>query len=164
MAFPIHPSRSDYDLRYSVLYDDFTAENAIAIIAILDLVTPFPPAPPPSHRVIVTYEAGAGGTLQGDTKEWVKAGQCPANVPFVTANRGYEFSHWSVNGVPVDPETYVVMKDTTFTAEFNFVGIYYDVTYVAGDHGSLDGVLTQHVPEGTKLTFPDVIPDTDYEF
>lgn len=58
----------------------------------------------------------------------------------------------------------MVTKDTTFTAEFNFVGIYYDITYVAGDHGSLDGVLTQHIPEGTKLTFPNVIPDTDYEF
>ena len=71
MAFPIHPSRSDYDLSYSVLYDDFTAENAIVIIAILDKVTPFPPAPPPSYRVIVTYEAGVGGALQGKTTEWV---------------------------------------------------------------------------------------------
>lgn len=55
MAFPTHPSRSDYDLNYSVLYDDFTAENAIRVISLLDMVAPFPPAPPPSYKVIVTY-------------------------------------------------------------------------------------------------------------
>lgn len=65
--------------------------------------------------------------------------------------------------MPVDPETYVVTRDTTFTAEFNFVGVYYDITYEAGDHGSLDGILTQHLQEGAKLTFPDTIADADYQ-
>lgn len=66
--------------------------------------------------------------------------------------------------MPVDPETYKVYRDTTFVAEYNFVGTYYDIIYKAGDHGSIDGVLTQHLQEGAKLTFPDTIPDTNYAF
>lgn len=45
MAYPVHPSQSDYDLDYSVLYDDFTAENAIEVIKRLDHQIPFDPPP-----------------------------------------------------------------------------------------------------------------------
>lgn len=55
MAFPIHPSRSDYDLMYSVLYDDFTAENAIQIISNLDKELPYPEPPEPDFKVIVNF-------------------------------------------------------------------------------------------------------------
>lgn len=164
MAFPIHPSRSDYDLMYSVLYDDFTAENAIQIIAILDKEEPFPDPPAPSYKVKVTYKAAAGGSLQGGTTEWVQAGASPTQVPMVTTDRGYVFSQWTVDGVPVNPESVVVTKDTVFTAEFTFQGIYYDVMYEAGPNGSVDGVLTEHVPEGTLLTFPNPEPNAGYLF
>lgn len=45
MAYPIHPSQSDLDLMFSVLYDDFTAEQAIKAIKGLDFVVPFDPPP-----------------------------------------------------------------------------------------------------------------------
>lgn len=51
MPYPIHPSRSDYDLDYSVLYDDYDAENALRIIAELDREIPFAPAPAPNFKV-----------------------------------------------------------------------------------------------------------------
>ena len=63
MAYPIHPSQSDYDLMYSVLYDDFTAENAIRIIEELDLVVPFDPPPFVRFKVRVAYTTTEGGNL-----------------------------------------------------------------------------------------------------
>lgn len=57
MAYPIHPSQSEYDLKYSVLYDDISAENALAIIRDLDRNVPFPPAPDQNFRVKVYYTA-----------------------------------------------------------------------------------------------------------
>lgn len=71
MAYPIHPSQSEYDLKYSVLYDDISAENALAIIRDLDRNVPFPPAPEPHFKVKVKYQSTEGGTLQGDLIEMV---------------------------------------------------------------------------------------------
>lgn len=53
MAYPIHPSQSEYDLKYSVLYDDISAENALAIIRDLDRNVPFPPAPEPHFLSLI---------------------------------------------------------------------------------------------------------------
>ena len=167
MAFPIHPSKSDRDLMYSVLYDDFTAENAIHIISILDKEEPFPDPAAPNYRVKVAYRAGAGGSLQGETTEWVKAGTSPTQVPFVTANRGYEFTTWTVNGEPVDPETYIATRDTEFVAVFIFSGVFYNITFVCDTNGSIDdhpGVLTIQVAEGEYVPFPDVTPNEGFMF
>lgn len=167
MAYPIHPSQSDYDLMYSVLYDDFTAENAIRIIEELDFVVPFDPPPFVRFQVHVTYVTTEGGSLSGATSEWVWINESPANVPTPVDSPRYEFRHWEdVNGNIVDPTTVTVTGDTQFTAVFEYIPpASYNVTYLAGDHGHLTGQTVEAVVEGqTPANVPTTVPDTQYEF
>lgn len=165
MAFPVHPSRSDYDLMYSVLYDDFSAENAIQIIADLDKELPYPEPPEPDFKVIVNFQAGTGGYLQGDTSSRrIQVNTSVANIPTPVNNQGYQFTSWTVNGVPVDPLTYKVSRDTTFIAEFDHVGVWITINYISGNNGHITGELTQTLQQGTKLTFPTTTPDEGYIF
>ena len=165
MAFPIHPSRSDYDLMYSVLYDDFTAENAIQIINSLDKELPYPEPPEQDFKVIVNFKATTGGSLQGETgNRWVQVNTVPTDIPTPVSNQGYQFTNWTVNGVPVDPSTYKVSRDTTFIAEFEYVGVWITVNYTSGNNGHITGELTQTLQQGDKLTFPTTIPDNGYIF
>lgn len=167
MAYPIHPSQSDYDLMYSVLYDDFTAENAIKIIEELDFVVPFDPPPFVRFQVRVTYVTTEGGSLSGATSEWVWINENPANVPTPVDSPRYKFHHWEgVNGNIVDPTTVTVTGDTQFTAVFEYIPpASYNVTYLAGDHGHLTGQTVEAVIEGqTPAHVPTTVPDTQYEF
>ena len=167
MAYPIHPSQSDYDLMYSVLYDDFTAENAIRIIEELDFVVPFDPPPFVRFQVRVAYTTTEGGSLSGATSEWVWINESPANVPTPVDSPRYKFHHWEdVNGNIVDPTVVTVTGDTLFTAVFEYIPLAtYNVTYLAGDHGHLTGQTVETVEEGqTPTHIPTTVPDTQYEF
>lgn len=150
MAYPVHPSQNDYDLMYSILYDDFTAENAIKIIEELDFVVPFDPPSFVRFQVRVTYVATEGGSLSGATSEWVWINENPANVPTPVDSPRYKFRHWEdVNGNIVDPTTVTVTGDTQFTAVFEYIPpASYNVTYLAGDHGHLTGQTVEAVIEG----------------
>lgn len=167
MAYPIHPSQSDYDLMYSVLYDDFTAENAIRIIEELDLVVPFNPPPFVRFKVRVAYTTTEGGNLSGATTEWVWINESPSNVPTPVDSPRYEFHHWEdANGNIVDPTTVTVTGDTIFTAVFEYIPpASYNVTYLAGDNGYLTGQTVEAVTEGqTPVNIPTPVPNTQYEF
>lgn len=167
MAYPIHPSTSDYDLMYSVLYDDFTAENAIRIITELDRVVPFDLPPFVRFQVRVTYVTTEGGSLNGATSEWVWINESPASVPTPVDSPRYEFRHWEdANGNIVDPTTVTVTGDTQFTAVFEYIPpASYNVTYLAGDHGRLTGQTVEAVIEGQiPAHVPTTVPDAQYEF
>lgn len=167
MAFPIHPSRGDYDLMYSVLYDDFTAEAAIAAIAALDAEEPFPDPPVQNIKVRITFVADTGGHLQGQTVQLVQKGSVPVEVPTVVTNSGYEFVTWTLNGEPVDPATYVITGDTEFVATFVEVvpEVYlitiYDVAPRTTQTGS-DGIAvhTFNVKEGDSV-YPEMFGVTN---
>lgn len=174
--YPVHPSQADNDLMYSVLYDDFTAENAKEVIAQLDAESSFPDAPAPEYMVRVTYTAGDNGYLDGSTTEWVKVNSFPTQVPITRGNRGYTLAHWEVDGQTVnDPAFYRVTKDTIFKAVFEFTGNIYDITFKTDEHGYLDvdsdesiQELTVQIREGEPVQFPraEVLPDEveDYRF
>lgn len=167
MAYPIHPSQSDYDLMYSVLYDDFTAENAIRIIEELDFAVPFDPPPFVRFKVRVTYTTTEGGNLSGATTEWVWINESPSNVPTPVDSPRYEFHHWEdANGNIVDPTTVTVTGDTIFTAVFEYIPLHtYNVTYLAGNNGYLTGETVEVVTEGqTPAHIPTPMPNTQYEF
>lgn len=70
-----------------------------------------------SMSYAVTYEAGENGTISGNNTETVSRYKSPQAVPSVTANEGYEFIGWSLNGKDVvNPETVQITSRTTFTA------------------------------------------------
>lgn len=72
---------------------------------------------------VVTYKAGDHGKLDGAATERVKRGAYPTAVPTVTANEGYTFLGWSLDGkTVVDPTTVKITKRTTFTALYSEKG------------------------------------------
>lgn len=76
---------------------------------------------------MVKYETKHQGNLDGKTKEAVKHGNKPVNVPNVIANDGYEFDKWIVikNGVEIEvvPSEYIILEDTTFIAKYKDIKV-----------------------------------------
>ena len=113
------------------------------------------------ETVWVSFNAGEGGTIEGETSIEVPKG-CILDeivIPETIANDGYCFSRWvpSIN-VPVN-------QDTTFTAEFepNVAHCIFD----AGEHGTIQGDKDIVKPCGAFLTeneIPKVIPHKGYKF
>lgn len=66
----------------------------------------------------VKYNAGTNGTItSGNASERVAFGGKPTKVPTITANDGYSFAGWSLDGTTVvDPTAQTVNKALTFTA------------------------------------------------
>ena len=79
----------------------------------------------------VTYEADEGGKLEGETEEYVKAGDTSQNIPTPVPEEGYEFDKWIIvedgEEIEVDPSTYVPTKDVTFIAKFKEIQKIVDV-------------------------------------
>lgn len=153
MAYPIHPSRSDNDLKYSVLYDDVDALNAITIIEDLDRGDPIPPAPPWTFKVRVIYMAKAGGYFEGADVEWVVYSTTPTHVP-VSGTPTMRIDHWEdEEGNIVDPATVPIAKKTIFYAIFvpNNGEI---VTYTTNPEGILVGNATEFVAWGESPKNP----------
>lgn len=110
---------------------------------------------PAEYRV--TYVAGSGGTLNGDTEEWVTEGEHPQTPPNpVATGILYKFSHWEdQDGIVYDdPKDYVVYETTTFTAVFvlnsGLIGPGFDT-----DIGELDVMVDQ------GLVFIPQMPQAD---
>ena len=109
----------------------------------------------------LTYIAGTGGTLTGETTQTVNYG---ANGTSVTAvpNTGYSFVDWS-DGSTANPRT-----DTNVTANItvtaNFAINTYTLTYTAGTGGTLTGDTTQTVNYGGSGTSVTAVPNTGYHF
>lgn len=167
MTYPTHPSQSANDLMFSVLYDDFTAEQAIKAIKALDYVVPFDPPPFVAFQVRVAYATTEGGSLSGATSEWVWWGEKPTKVPTPRNTNRYEFRHWETEtGLIVDPSQVIVTEDTKFTAVFEYIAPQsYTVSYVAGPNGTLTGQAVESVIEGKKPSkVPTPKPDADYKF
>lgn len=113
------------------------------------------------ETVRVTFSAGDGGDLEGDTSIEVPKGYTldESDLPEVVSEKGFRFSHWtpSVNR-PVD-------DDTTFTAVFepNVAHCSFD----AGEHGEIEGETDVEKPLGMSLQeseVPKVLPHKGYKF
>jgi len=114
----------------------------------------------------VTFEAGPGGTLTGDTPQVV---DCGGNCTPVTAvpDSCYRFVNWTGTGSFVtsteNPLTVTnVQSDMTITA--NFEKIQYTVTFAAGPGGTLTGDTPQVVDCGEDCTPVTAVPDSCYRF
>jgi len=117
---------------------------------------------------VVTYAAGAHGTLSGSTSETVAEGSSPAAVATVTANSGYTFTGWSSDGgltllTKEQVEATTVTGAITYTA--NYTQIMHVVTYAAGEHGTLSGGTNETVAEGSgPAAVPTVTTNSGYMF
>ena len=83
-------------------------------------------------KLHVTYIPEEGGSLEGEKEEIVDPGNTPEKVPTPKAEEGYQFVRWEVeeNGerIEVNPNEYVIMKDTVFYAIFEKVPVDVDTS------------------------------------
>jgi len=101
-----------------------SSANPLTVVLLRDtnLVANFVAENVELFEVQITIEPSAGGNVSG-------AGTYEENEPATltaTANEGFEFVNWSVNGdflSSENPLIITVTQDTVITANFNFVGI-----------------------------------------
>ncbi|GMK45809.1 hypothetical protein PghCCS26_29370 [Paenibacillus glycanilyticus] len=109
----------------------------------------------------ITYSAGTGGSVTGDTTQEVNYEADGTEVHAVPAV-GYHFTGWS-DGVQADTR-----KDTGIVANLNVTANFaineYALTYTAGDHGTLTGNKLQTVNHGLDGTEVTAAADAGYHF
>ena len=117
----------------------------------------------PKAIYTVGYKAKEHGTLNGITYQFVPAGEkgLPVNA---VAEVGYKFLKWS-DGLRMNPRTDIVTEDgKIYEAEFTEVLPIYVLTYIAGEHGEVQGVLQQEVERGASGSEVEALPDDGYRF
>ncbi|HEX3040457.1 MAG TPA: Ig-like domain-containing protein [Caproiciproducens sp.] len=92
-----------------VLYRDGANSNKTTVMKCL------------TNTSVVTYNAGANGSISGSTSETVNVGGKLKSIPAVTPNTGYEFAGWSCDGG----------KTLLTSAQLAALAIEDDVTYTA---------------------------------
>ncbi|MCR4575019.1 MAG: leucine-rich repeat protein [Lentisphaeria bacterium] len=108
----------------------------------------------------ITAQAGTGGTVTG-SGTYATGATCTLTA---TANNGYSFSHWSVNGIQVSitrTYSFTVNENRTVTAIFTKNVVNYTITAQAGTGGCVTGGGT--FAAGTTCTLT-AIPDDGYSF
>lgn len=121
------------------------------------------PSPTPDAvSYTVTYQAAAGGFVQGDSVQTVAQGGDGKEVQAV-AQYGYIFSSWSDGTETAARKETNVQADITLTAFFEKLQEI-EINYIASEGGSLSGNSKQYVPYGQDATIVTAIPDRGYEF
>jgi len=109
----------------------------------------------------LTYTAGSNGTLTGTTPQTVTHG---SNGTAVTAepDAHYHFVDWS------DGKTTATRTDTNVQGDLdataNFALDTYTLSYAAGAHGTLTGIVSQTVGYNLSGTAVTAVADTGYHF
>lgn len=118
---------------------------------------------PPPQTYTLTYTAESGGSIQGDTCQTVESGADASTVTAVP-NDGFEFAGWS-DGVETPKRTDKnVTADITVKAAFRKKAETFTFTYAAGEHGKIEGPLTQTVESGKAVEGVTAVADEYYEF
>ena len=107
----------------------------------------------------LSYSAGRGGSLTGETYQVVLSGESGTAVTAVP-DRGYAFLGWS-DGVATATRTDRAVENMSVTAEF---GSSYTITYAAGEGGSIQGETEQEVVRGTSGTPVTAVPAEGWYF
>ncbi len=109
----------------------------------------------------LSYTAGAGGSLTGETSQTVNYGEDGTAVTAVP-DTGYHFVNWS-DGSTANPRT-----DTNVTANVdvtaNFAINTFTLSYTAGANGTLTGETSQTVNYGEDGTAVEAVANTGYHF
>jgi len=109
----------------------------------------------------LTYNAGTGGTITGDTSQEVFQGDDGTAVTAV-ANTGYHFTGWSDGVLTATRTDLNITANLTVTA--NFAINQYTLTYNAGTGGSITGPSPQTVNHGENGTTVTAVPNGGYYF
>ena len=108
----------------------------------------------------LTYDAGPGGTVSGDTPQTVSHGGSGTAVTAVPdAAAGYRFVGWSDGVLTATRTDADVTADLSVTATFALDT--FTITPSAGVNGSISPALAQTVDYGADLTFT-ITPDLGY--
>lgn len=140
-----------------------------------------PKAPEPPKQYRVCFEAGGPGVLQGKTIWNLQEGETvtASMIPTVTASEGYSFTGWDS-----DPVGVTVNGDLLFTAQYERIAVvetppvkepvkeeplpeYYEVRFLDGGYGVLEGRSVHNVVAGTSVVpamVPKVKPKRRYKF
>ena len=109
----------------------------------------------------LTYTAGVGGSISGDSPQTVNAGGSGTEVTAVP-DAGYHFVDWSDGVLTVSRTDSNVTADISVTA--NFALNSYTITYTAGPNGTISGISLQTVNYGGSGTEVTAVPADGYHF
>ena len=122
---------------------------------------------PEPEKVTVTYTAGEGGSIQGETTQTIVKGESTTEVVAV-ADEGYEFVEWSDGRKTAARTDENVQESATYEASFRKVNEpepeKVTVTYTGGEGGSIQGETTQTIVKGESTTEVVAVADEGYEF
>jgi uncharacterized repeat protein (TIGR02543 family) len=118
------------------------------------------------NQHILTYTAGLGGSVLGDSPQTVAQGNDGTMVTAV-ADPGFVFIGWTgTDPSPDNPRTDLnVMSDITVEAQFQpLAPNQYVFTYRAGLGGSVNGVTIQVVDQGNDGSMVTAVPNPGFIF
>lgn len=108
----------------------------------------------------VSYKAGEGGTVQGQTEQQIAFQDTAKTVTAIPAP-SYVFAGWS-DGVTTAERTDKVKGALNVTAEFELIKLKVELT--ASDGGSLSGEAVQTVEYGNSGIPVTAVPNEGYKF
>lgn len=111
-------------------------------------------------RVNLTYTAGPGGRILGDTSQQVTTFSTGTAV-IAEPDEGYRFKEWSDGSTSPGRQDTVADSDLAFTATFVRV---FRIRYEAGEGGTISGDTDQYVELGEDGTSVMAVPDVGWKF
>ena len=109
----------------------------------------------------LNYEASYGGKIEGEEYQEVAEGRNASTVKAVSIADSYVFVKWSDGVTTAERTDLNVTENINVTAEFGWA---LPFTYVASEHGRIEGETTQYIAMGTYGTTVTAIPDEGYRF
>ena len=117
-------------------------------------------------NITITYAAEAGGTVSSENETVdVNADPIVVNGSTATADDGYQFTGWTLNGSVVStdetftPSLNAESEDTTYTAEFS--PLFYTVTFVVEDESGQETIVSQ-IKDKAEGTTIGVLPEKPF--
>lgn len=110
----------------------------------------------------MNYHVGTGGQITaGIATQVVSAGQDATPVT-VTADAGYHFVGWSDGSTQITRQDLAVTNDVHVEAIFSLPE--QTLTYLAGEHGSIEGIPTRALQKGDSGEAVTAVPNYGYIF
>ncbi|WP_195268143.1 SpaA isopeptide-forming pilin-related protein [Eubacterium sp. 1001713B170207_170306_E7] len=155
---------------------EIVTENAVYTA----VYTPVQPVPPVEETHTVIFLPGNNGQFSekpeetSKTFEGLKKDALFPAAPGIDSNEGYIFTGWTT---PENPDVVIPTEDLpkTVTGNATYIAHYepvHTVTFMRGDHGSIDGILEDQqiitdILHGSAFPadqVPGITPETGYEF
>lgn len=110
----------------------------------------------------ITYAAGEGGHIEGETVQTVAENGDGTYVTAI-ADEGYMFAGWSDGSPMVQRRECIVKSDKSVTAKFAPLE-YYTLSYTAGEGGHIEGEAEQSLSKDEIGTYVTAVAEKGYKF